>query len=246
MPRRYGRVMADFLPEARSSDRLATAFAVMEERSREEGTRTFVVWAWEHDALKVGVLVTHGYREERRERFWELDLVANRERLLAMLESSRARMREQGVEIATLDRVDDPEKYRGLWHMSEEAEQDVPTTVPHVATPFETFQRWFASPGLREDRIWVARVDREIVGISMLSYPPVRGVVMTDWAATARSIRGRGVARALKCETVAQAMSLGVPRVVTDNDAENAPILHLNEWMGYRRRHDMVQLLKPA
>jgi len=56
-------------------------------------------------------------------------------------------------------------------------------------------------------------------GVSVLSYPQVRGMPGTDRTATARSIRGRGVARALKLETLAQAMSLGVRRVQTGNDA---------------------------
>ena len=82
------------------------------------------------------------------------------------------------------------------------------------------------------------------MGISMLSYPPMRGVVVTDWTGTARKVRGRGVARALKCETVMQAIALGVGRVRTDNDSQNAPILHINETMGYHVRAEMVQYLK--
>ena len=61
----------------------------------------------------------------------------------------------------------------------------------------------------------------------------MRGIVGTEWTATARAVRGRGIARALKCETVAQAVALGVDRVRTGNDDANAPILHLNETMGY-------------
>jgi len=38
----------------------------------------------------------------------------------------------------------------------------------------------------------------------------------------------------LKYETVAQAITLGVTRLRTDNDSENAPILHLNAEMGDR------------
>ncbi|HEY8860610.1 MAG TPA: hypothetical protein VIN37_00765, partial [Candidatus Limnocylindria bacterium] len=79
-----------------------------------------------------------------------------------------------------------------------------------------------------------------------LSFPPTRGIVETDWTGTARKVRGRGVARALKIETVMQAIVLGVDRVRTDNDGENAPILHINESMGYRRLKDMIQLMKPA
>jgi len=103
---------------------------------------------------------------------------------------------------------------------------------------------WFKSPGLHEDRIWIARESDDIVGVSQLSYPPVRGVVATDWTGTARKVRGRGVARALKCETLMQAMVLGVDRVRTDNDSTNVPILHINETMGYTRRPDGIQLLK--
>jgi len=94
------------------------------------------------------------------------------------------------------------------------------------------------------DRIWIAREDNDILGISQLSYPPVRGVVATDWTGVARKARGRGIARALKCETLMQAIVLGVDRVRTDNDSTNAPILHINETMGYCRRHDGIQFLK--
>jgi len=245
MPERYGSVGAELAPELRTADRLAALLGAMEERVLADGARAASCWAWEHDGALIAALDRRGFRAGRRERFWELDLRANRARLLALNEASRARMREQGVAVATLDREGDPQRYRKLWRMSEEAEQDIPTTVPHTEMSFEAFRRWLASPGLRENRVWIARLGGDLVGISMLSYPPERGHVQTDWTATARSVRGRGVARALKCETVAQAIALGVEVVRTDNDGENAPILHLNETMGYLRRPDMIQFLKP-
>ena len=45
---------------------------------------------------------------------------------------------------------------------------------------------------------------------------------------------------------VDQFLRLGVDKVRTDNDSTNAPILHLNEQMGYRRRADMIQLMRSA
>jgi RimJ/RimL family protein N-acetyltransferase len=246
MPRRYGRVSADLLPAVRTPERLDALYAFVEDRSRAEGTNTLTQWAWEDDPLLHVVLIARGFKEERRERFWECDLVANREKLTAMADASRERMRAEGIRILTLADDPDPEKYRKLWKMSDEAEQDVPTTVPHVETPWEVFEEWMRSPGLRPDRQWIAREGDDIVGVSQLGYPPVRGHVETDWTGTARKVRGRGVARALKCETVMQAIALGVPRVRTDNDGENAPILHLNASMGYTRLKDGIQLMKPA
>jgi GNAT superfamily N-acetyltransferase len=246
MPKRYGHVAGDLRPSHRTAARLGALTAAMEERSRADGTRTLTAMCWEHDDLRVSVLKDRGYREERRERFWELDLVSNRERLEAMAKASREKMREHRIRVLTIGRDTDPDKWPKLWEMSNEAEQDVPTTVPHVLFPFDDFMKWMRSPGLREDRIWIAREGDAILGVSMLSYPPARGVVQTDWTAVARAGRGRGIARALKCETVMQAIALGVRKVRTDNDSENAPILHINETMGYRRRPDMIQFLRDA
>ena len=246
MPERFGRVSGDLLPAVRTPARLDALQAFAEERSRGDGTKTFTTWTWEDDRLRLEVLSARGFKEERRERFWELDLVANNDRMRKMTDQSRARMRTNGIQILTLAQDTDPEKYRKLWRMSDEAEQDIPTTVPHVGTTWEVFAEWMRSPGLREDRQWIARDGDDIVGVSQLSYPPTRGHVETDWTGTARRVRGRGVARALKCETVMQAIALGVDRVRTDNDGENAPILHLNASMGYTRLKDMIQLMKAA
>ncbi|HET8569265.1 MAG TPA: GNAT family N-acetyltransferase [Candidatus Limnocylindria bacterium] len=245
-PERYGGIGADLVPEHRTPERLEALTAAMEERSAAEGARTITTYCWERDAVRLAMLERRGFREERRQRFWELDLRANRERIRGMTEESRARMRDQGIAVMSIDRDGDPEKWRKLWRMSVEAEQDIPTTVPITETPFDDFMKWMRSPGAHEDRIWIAREGDRILGVSMLSYPTGRGMVQTDWTGVARDGRGRGVARALKCETVTQALALGVDRVRTDNDGENAPILHINETMGYRRLPDMIQLLKTA
>ena len=244
MPKRYGRVHAELLPELRTPERLDALFTYAEARSQAAGTRIFTTWCWEDDRLLLDVLTARGFTEERRERFWECDLVANREKLSAMANESRTKMRAAGIQIVTVAQDRDPAKYRKIWRMSDEAEQDIPTTVPHTETPWEVFEEWMRSPGLREDRMWIAREGDDVVGISMLSYPPTRGAVETDWTGMARKARGRGIARALKCETVMQAIALGVKIVRTDNDGENAPILHLNASMGYTRRKDQIQVLK--
>lgn len=244
MPERFIRVTADLRPAARTAIRMSALYEEVERQARGEQARKATTWAWETDALRIGVLEARGYREERRERFWELDLARERDRITRMAGESRQRMKRDGIEMLTLDRLDDPKRWEKLKRMSDEAESDVPTTVPHVPMPMAAWMRWFDSPALREDRIWIAREDDDIVGISMLAYPPVRGVVSTDWTGTARKVRGRGVARALKCETLVQAIALGVDRVRTDNDSTNVPILHINETMGYQRRSDMIQFLK--
>src|SRR5437870_11678826 len=96
-PERYGNVSGDLMPAQRTATRIDALFAAMEGRSRGDGTETFTTWCWEDDLLRVGVVQARGYVEERRQRFWELDLVANRVKLESMAAASRAKMREEKI-----------------------------------------------------------------------------------------------------------------------------------------------------
>lgn len=244
MPERFMRIGMELVPAVRTEDRLAALFEFLEGRGRSEGARKVTAWAWEDDGPRLAVLGRRGFQAVRRQRFWELDLAGARARIEKMAAESREQMRREGIRVLTIDRDDDPKKWEKLKRMSDEAEGDVPSTVPHVPMALADWLKWFESPAIRLDRVWIAREGDDIVGISQLAYPPVRGVVSTDWTGTARKVRGRGVARALKCETLMQALALGVDRVRTDNDSQNAPILHINETMGYRIRIEGIQLLK--
>ena len=245
-PERYGTAGCEIVPAERSRTTLDAATAAMEARVVAEGARILRAWSNEDDALRTEMLLARGYVEDRRSKRWELDLIANRDRLLAMTDASRGRMRSEGVRLLTLADDGDPAAVEKIWRLSEEAGDDVPTTVPRVPEAMESYVRWLAAPEIHKDRFWIARIGDDIVGVSVLGYPPVRGIVGTEWTATARSTRGRGVARALKCETLAQAIALGVDRVRTGNDAANAPILHINETMGYRQIAGSIQYLKPV
>ena len=243
-PLRGARLSAWFARDERRPDRLGRAFDLLEPHAVRDGTHILMAGTLEGFDDEYAALVARGYTEERRSKSWELDLVAGRERLEAMAVAARQRMAAEGIEITTIDRVADPDKWRKLHEMTEASIQDIPTTVPHAPESFESFMKWISSPGLHADRLWVAREGQAIVGMSVLDYPPGVGNVWTDFTGTSRTVRGRGVARALKCETVLQAIALGVRRVRTNNDGQNAPILHLNEEMGYTRIPGHIQLHK--
>jgi GNAT superfamily N-acetyltransferase len=234
----------ELLPEQRDAATLALILGRMEREIIAEGAAVICGGANEDDAFRMDVLRSLGYREDRKKRRWELDLVEGRDRILAMTEASRAKMRAQGVRMLTLADDDDPDAVRKIWLLSVEAERDEPKTLGNVDEALEDYIEWFESPDMRRDRVWLAREGTDIVGISALEYPPVRGFVGTAWTATARSVRGRGIARALKCETLAQAIALAVDRVRTGNDAQNDPILHINASMGYKPIVGRMDFLK--
>ena len=242
--RAHATLFGDLVLAQRDPAALAELVAFAEARAFADGATVVRAFADEHDRLRAESLAARGYTEDRRSKRWELDLIAERQRIEAMTVRARERMKREGIRILTLAEDDDPARYEKVWRMSEEASQDTPRTLPRTEETLEDYLAFFRAPDIREDRVWIARVGEDIVGISVLSYPPVRGPVGTAWTATARSVRGRGAARALKCETLVQAIALGVPRVRTGNDGANAPILHINETMGYRPIPGAIHFLK--
>ncbi len=240
----HGDIDGELLPRHRDRATLEALFAELERRLVAVGAKRVAVRANEDDELRIAAVFARGFREDRRGRRWLLDLVENRDRIAKMTTESRERMRAEGIRLLTLDQDGDPEKYRKVWRTNEEAAQDVPTTLPNVEESFEDTMRWFGAPEIHEDRFWIARERDDIVGVSVLGYPPVRGIVGTEWTATARRVRGRGIARALKCETLMQAIELGVDRVRTGNDGANDPILHINASMGYQPSVGSINFLK--
>jgi GNAT superfamily N-acetyltransferase len=101
-----------------------------------------------------------------------------------------------------------------------------------------------ASPSTPAARWWLALDGAAPVAMSYLAYPPVRGVVWTNFTGTHPTYRGRGIARAVKLQTLAQAVELGIPEVRTDNDSENMPMLHINESLGYTTMPGYVSFVK--
>ncbi|MEP7004299.1 MAG: GNAT family N-acetyltransferase, partial [Chloroflexota bacterium] len=200
-PMRGARLLAWFAKDAQRKVHIGRAFDLLEPHAISDGTYILMAGTLEGFDDEYEALVARGYKEERRSKSWELDLAANRAKLEAMTAASRERMTREAIEITTIDRVADPDKWRKLHQMCEESIQDIPTTVPHAPESFESFMKWMSSPGLHADRLWVAREGQAIVGMSVLEYPPGVGNVWTDYTGTSRSVRGRGVARALKCET---------------------------------------------
>jgi GNAT superfamily N-acetyltransferase len=247
-PDRYAQLHVGLLPVHRDAATFATVLEALEPVPLSDGAEALLINVREGDGVTIGVLEERGYREERRERFWELDLVEAAEGLQSMATESRAQMQRQGITITTLAADPDPERFRKLHVVSSEGEVDVPATATTLPYPFDAFMEWLSAPMIHLDRVWIARSGDDVIGISMLAYPR-RGVVTTAWTTVARQHRGRGVARALKVETCLQAIDLGVDRVRTSNDFKNAPILHLNEEFGYRHIYDWIayqKVFKPA
>jgi RimJ/RimL family protein N-acetyltransferase len=220
---------------------LVDMWSWIEEQALREGTRLLLAYAGEDEPEMLEALRSRGYSRERVEKAWVLDLAVHGERLAREAATARAKMRAERIRLTTVAEWDDAERMGKLHRLNEVTIQDVPHSLPIVPETFEDFEKRFHSPDRRLDRWWIALDGDSVVAMSYLKYPPVRGSVWTGFTCSDREHRGRGIARAVKLQTLAQAVELGVPEVQTDNDSENAPMLHINEALGYRPRPGWVE-----
>jgi GNAT superfamily N-acetyltransferase len=240
---RFGNIRVVIRSDVWSEPGFSKLVGRAEKWLQSEGAATAVARVRADFQHELDALVGIGYREVRRQNFSELDLVAHRAELLATAAEQRRLMQAQGVKLLTLSDDADPDRMQKLYEMTVAAEQDIPTTVPITRQPFDEWMKaTFDDPAAREDRLWIARDGDDIVGLSYLQFPPVRGLPWTAFTATSRKVRGRGIARALKYESMSQAIELGYERVRTANDGANAPILHINKAMGYHLVSPVIEL----
>ena len=210
---------------------LPAAVAFGETQAREMDATTLICTVGEDNEPAVEWLRGGGWNQERTERFWRLDLAVKAERIRELRSDAKRKVEATGIVIRTVADLGGESFLPRLLPVSHATVADIPKSVEYIPEPFEEWVVWMRPPAVLPERIWVAVVDGEPIGYSYLAYRP--SVVETGFTGVLREHRGRGIARALKLETLFQAIDLGVNAVETDNDSENAPILHINEELGY-------------
>jgi RimJ/RimL family protein N-acetyltransferase len=205
----------------------------VEERARVLGSSLLQFCCQVDELALIGALTAAGYRLDSLAKVWELDLARHRDRVLELTRLSRAAMDSQSIRLLPIceHAVEDP--YRALFEAHSDSRVDKPRSHEMMPVSYEMYRVWHDLPDHRADRTWIALDGDRVVGLSFLRYPPAGGRVWTGFTGTVRSHRGRGIARAVKMETLAQAIELGVESVRTDNDERNAAMLHINEELGY-------------
>ena len=216
----------------------------IERKALATGAKLLLAYAVEDEVEMLASIGRLGYSPDRSEKVWELDLEANGERLVAEALEARQAATNAGFELLTLAGWRDPDRMRKLYELDERTRQDIPHSLPILAESQADFERRSNAPDRPHDRYWIALHHDQPVALSYLRFPPVRGSVWTGYTCSHPDFRGRGLARGVKLQSLAQAVELRIPFVYTDNDSENAPMLHINERLGYRRRPGFVGHLK--
>ncbi|MBO0709117.1 MAG: GNAT family N-acetyltransferase [Candidatus Dormibacteraeota bacterium] len=203
-------------------------------------------WSLDSERYLNEAFAAAGYEHVRSGVAQDLDLVSGRERLLAMREQTRARMSEQGIALRHGGQLPEDVLLEQAIAVFNRTLQDMPHSVEEPEMDDAAMRAYTSSPSFHLDRFWTAWDGDRLVALSFLDFPVERGHVWTGYTACERAYRGRGIAQAVKDESVGQAVELGIPRVRTDNDAQNQPMLAINRKLGYVPVYSIWEWLKRA
>ena len=136
-----------------------------------------------------------------------------------------------GVEVVSLREIG-PEQTFGV---DAESVLDEPGADPIDTVDYEQWVHdYWERPDFDFDAGRAAVVDGTPVAVAYVIVDHASHRALSAYAGTLRAYRGRGLARLAKLGVMRRLAELGVTLALTENDATNAPMLAINERLGYR------------
>jgi mycothiol synthase len=222
-----GYVSVRVLAEERRRGVGTLLFRTLSEQARAAGWSELYSVGRHDDADTLDYLGKRGFAEVLRMQELSLDL-AGADGAVPPLD---------GVELRVLG----PELEHPVYQAARELYPDIPE---EEGVWIGEFERWrsdeLPAHAVREC-CFAALVGREVVGYATL-HDAGRDVGLHAMTGVRRTWRGRGVARALKSAQIAAAKAAGLRELRTTTAFANAPMLRVNERLGYRRGVAWVHL----
>lgn len=191
-------------------------------------------------------LTRRGFVEDKRD--WESRLPL-REFDFSAFAGARERALAQGIRISTLadELASDPDAARKAYELSVDVHRDVPSTDTPTPIDYETWAKdHLEGPNYMPEAYFVA-IDATGRWLAMSNMAPSDEDKTFLWqglTGVRREARGKGLAMALKLETVRFARARGVDHIKTWNDQRNRPMLRINEAMGFVKQPAWISLHK--
>ncbi len=210
----------------------------------ERGAERLIGWTQETLPRAMRFLERAGFRENDRE--WQSTLDLGRFDVTPW-QDTIDRVTASGIRIIPLEAL--AEEYsdwkRDLYRLYVRLEGDVPTRFPLLEMPFTDFEALILGRRLVADGFLVAMDGVQLVGLTepqLVDDDPM--AIAQEMTGVRSEYRGRGIATALKATAAIWAKRRGFTSIRTDNAQSNAPMLAVNERLGFVRDHANVEYLK--
>lgn len=216
---------------------------VLEAHLRSLGAREVLAGAYEDQPRALAFLQRRGFTEAMRYFDNVLDVSTFDPAPWAAHEALPGNLR--ALSLAALEAEMGQEAARRAFHSAfSEARLDVPRTGEASEITFEDFQTRLSHPLVYPGGILLAVTDSgEVVALSELEHAEGDpGRLNTGLTGTRRAWRRKGLALALKLRAIRLAQERGVRQIWTGNASTNAPMLAINERLGFRPRPAYVEM----
>jgi GNAT superfamily N-acetyltransferase len=173
----------------------------------------------------------HGFVERDRQSESRLDMASFDPGRFA---SARAAAEASGIELKSMAEVESIEMRRRLFELANSVTRDMPSQEPMAAMTYDEFvASWLEAPHSRPDLLIIGFDGAAPVAVSMVNVQPGGSNGYNWMTGVLGSHRGHGLGLAVKVEALRRAKAAGVTEVRTNNHQRNAPMLTINERLGY-------------
>jgi GNAT superfamily N-acetyltransferase len=180
------------------------------------------------DPISLGFAVRNGFLPEGEHRVCRVDPAV----------VSQAGHPPDGFRAVDLSGLDD---LQGLLDTYNQAARDDPSGLSRVITLQEFRAGWWNSPDNAPEHSWALLVDDPaspggslVAAFTSVQVDRARGRAWSAMTATHPSHRGRGLATWVKRRSLNSLAGAGVHEAWTANDATNAPMIAVNDSLGYQ------------
>jgi len=228
-------------PEVRNQGLGSRMFKDALRVAREQGATHLESSVREDDPTSLRFIEKRGFKIEYHAFASALDLTSfNEHRFDDLL----ARVHADGFRFFSLAEagLTDENKHK-LYEVNRESALDNPGNGGIFPDFYAFSKNVFDASWFRADtQIIAANADRW-VGLAAIGIYPEDNHACNAFTGVLREYRGRGLAQALKLQTILLAKREGVRHIRTNNDSQNAPMLAINRKLGYQPEPGMYRIL---
>lgn len=153
----------------------------------------------------------------------------------------------QGYQFRTFaDFSDSEERWQRLYSLDTATDVDTPGSEHWGLGTCEEYRSMQeSSHGYSDAGVFVVLSGEEWVGMHIVKPGVTPGEVSTDYTGVKREHRGKGLALCLKTLGLQHAKAMGGQTMVTSNDERNAPMLAVNQKLGFVAEPGFYMMRKP-
>lgn len=221
------------LPEQRRRGLGSKLYELVEQHARSFAARKLSSFVLEEDADGRAFAQRRGFREGSQDQCWELEV-----RTAALQD----RAAPPGVELVPLR--EGVHQERELFELFDAAHSDMPGEHGYSLEFDEWLPEALGDPALDLDLSALVLVDGRLASFAWIKSDREGGYGANEMTGTHPDFRRRGLARLAKETTIRWAEAAGIHTLFTSNDTTNADMLALNEHLGYRPTHVVLDLTK--